>query len=160
MFLFFSLCPFPCFSFQLFLSFTPLSVFWFLTHPPTSLGPVSVLRCRCWKNWTALSYHKGETVRRCDRPEGDRKDATFCASVLSRYYAPLLSGSSLFSRMSLASVPSSIRSSLVITPMVLKPTCTPSHANLLTVFHHMHLNKNRMIQRSITKETSWILVCK
>lgn len=34
---------------------------------------------------------------------------------------PLRSGSSLFSRMSLASVPSSIRSSLVITPMVLRP---------------------------------------
>lgn len=35
--------------------------------------------------------------------------------------APLLKGSSLFSRMSLASVPSSIRSSLVMTPMVRRP---------------------------------------
>lgn len=34
---------------------------------------------------------------------------------------PLLKGSSLFSRMSLASVPSSIRSSLVMTPMVRRP---------------------------------------
>lgn len=37
---------------------------------------------------------------------------------------PLRSGSNLFSRMSLASVPSSIRSSLVITPMVLRPEHT------------------------------------
>lgn len=37
------------------------------------------------------------------------------------FLSPLLSGSSLFSRMSFASVPSSIRSSLVITPMVLIP---------------------------------------
>ena len=34
---------------------------------------------------------------------------------------PLRRGSSLFSRMSLASVPSSMRSSLVMTPMVLRP---------------------------------------
>lgn len=35
--------------------------------------------------------------------------------------APLRSGSSLFSRTSRASVPSSIKSSLVITPIVLRP---------------------------------------
>lgn len=35
--------------------------------------------------------------------------------------SPLLSGSNLFSRISFASVPSSIRSNLVITPMVLRP---------------------------------------
>lgn len=35
--------------------------------------------------------------------------------------APLLKGRSLFSRTSLASVPSSIRSSLVMTPMVRRP---------------------------------------
>lgn len=153
-FLLFSLCPFPCFSFQLFLSFTPLSVFWFLTRSPTSFGPVFVLRCRCWKHWKALSYHKGETVRRCDRPEGDRKGATFCVSVLSRYYAPLLSGSSLFSKMSLASVPSSIRSSLVITPMVLKP-------DPVTQIYQQYfimcicIKITRMIQRAIINETSF-----
>lgn len=43
---------------------------------------------------------------------------------LSAQLAPRRSGSSLFSKMSFASVPSSIRSSLVITPMVRTPERT------------------------------------
>lgn len=42
-------------------------------------------------------------------------------SVVLMCVIPLRSGNNLFSRMSLASVPSSIKSSLVITPMVLRP---------------------------------------
>src|SRR4029434_10842445 len=46
--------------------------------------------------------------------------------------SPLRSGRSLFSRISRASVPSSIRSSLVITPMVLRPTHTHTHTHTHT----------------------------
>lgn len=42
-------------------------------------------------------------------------------SVCAVGYKPLLNGSSLFSRISLASVPSSMRSSFVMTPMVRRP---------------------------------------
>lgn len=59
--------------------------------------------------------HKGETVRQ----RSEARPSSVCS--------PLLRGSSLFSRISLASVPSSIRSNLVITPMVLKPTSTNTH---------------------------------
>src|SRR4029434_701471 len=57
--------------------------------------------------------------------------------------SPLRSGRSLFSRISRASVPSSIRSSLVITPMVLRPTHshthTHTHTHTLTQTHtHTH----------------------
>lgn len=47
-----------------------------------------------------------------------------CPAVTGRRFlaaSPRRSGSSLFSKMSRASVPSSIRSSLVITPMVRSP---------------------------------------
>lgn len=71
-------------------------------------------------------YHKRETV--CQGPEVERPSAV---------RSPLLSGSSLFSRISLASVPSSIRSSLVITPMVLIPTGKP-HADT----HHNEYLRN------------------
>ena len=37
------------------------------------------------------------------------------------FVLPLLNGSSLFSRISLASVPSSIKSNFVMTPMVRRP---------------------------------------
>lgn len=49
---------------------------------------------------------------------------TFTIQVLKRFnffYIPLLSGKVLFSKISLASVPSSIKSNLVITPMVRIP---------------------------------------
>lgn len=71
-------------------------------------------------------YHKRETVCQC--PEVKRPSAV---------RSPLLSGSSLFSRISLASVPSSIRSSLVITPMVLIPTGSPH-----TDTHHYEYLRN------------------
>ena len=43
--------------------------------------------------------------------------------LLGPAHTPLLSGKSLFSRISRASVPSSIRSNLVRTPMVRTPAC-------------------------------------
>uniref|UniRef100_A0A915KTI6 Uncharacterized protein n=1 Tax=Romanomermis culicivorax TaxID=13658 RepID=A0A915KTI6_ROMCU len=46
------------------------------------------------------------------------------------FSSPLLKGSSLFSSTSLASVPSSIKSSLVNTPIVLNPAGSVSLANL------------------------------
>ena len=57
---------------------------------------------------------------------------------------PLRSGSSLFSRTSRASVPSSIRSSLVMTPMVLRPT---SQTN--PTLHNLH--KTNKFQRYISQ---------
>lgn len=59
-------------------------------------------------------------------PHHQRKSATGYNTL------PLRRGSSLFSRTSLASVPSSIRSSLVMTPMVLRPVSqtNPTSHNL------------------------------
>lgn len=53
--------------------------------------------------------------------------ATPSKSCIGHSTLPLRSGSSLFSRTSLASVPSSMRSSLVMTPMVLRPAPQTNH---------------------------------
>lgn len=72
---------------------------------------------------------KSEHVRMCTTspwPQGGERRAWECGR------SPLLSGRSLFSRISLASVPSSIRSNLVITPMVLKPVVSHGRENSIT----------------------------
>lgn len=80
------------------------------------------------------------SMRACVQLPRDHKGAT--VSRRERMPSPLLSGSSLFSRISFASVPSSIRSSLVITPMVLKPVVSHGTEN--------NINTNMQKQNSIT----------
>ena len=72
---------------------------------------------------------------------------------------PLRKGSSLFSSTSLASVPSSIRSSLVMTPIVRKPEAAAQTSNRLTsrtsnrsiAFHRTHQKEAR---GCVTKTTT------
>ncbi len=76
---------------------------------------------------------------------------------------PLRSGSSLFSRMSLASVPSSIRSSLVITPMVLRPEHTHSQcffkrANYMTSTNTLDNKYKNTTQEKAPRAPTWISV--
>lgn len=80
------------------------------------------------------------SVRACVQLPRDHKGGT--VSWRKRVHSPLLSGSSLFSRISFASVPSSIRSSLVITPMVLEPVVSHGTEN--------NINTNMQKQNSIT----------
>lgn len=68
---------------------------------------------------TALSTGETKVVR--GRIRGDAKPSWFVI--------PLRKGSSLFSSTSLASVPSSIRSSLVMTPIVRKPEAATQTSN-------------------------------
>lgn len=83
---------------------------------------------------------KCERARMCTtapRPQGGNGEPE-----KALVHSPLLSGSSLFSRISFASVPSSIRSSLVITPMVLEPVVSHGTEN--------NINTNMQKQNSIT----------
>lgn len=70
--------------------------------------------------------------------------------------SPLRSGSSLFSRMSRASVPSSIRSSLVITPIVRRPKekCVTGNTDVL-IFTHGWGRGFRVYTDSLMKQFSW-----
>lgn len=93
---------------------------WFISLPPSlpSLQEPSVIflfsSCPALGR-SAFSPQEGNNVSLRFAEVGKR-------SLFIHRSSPLRRGSSLFSRMSLASVPSSIRSSLVITPMVLIPT--------------------------------------
>lgn len=76
------------------------------------LPPVDVFLAAVDHADVACATRRGESAQPQQMPHtGD----------LLAQLAPRRSGSSLFSKMSLASVPSSIRSSFVITPMVRKP---------------------------------------
>lgn len=73
------------------------------------------------KEWKRRWCHLGDS----GTSRGNRRREDISSEGTVRKHKPLRSGSSLFSRTSRASVPSSIRSSLVITPMVLRPTAGP-----------------------------------
>lgn len=127
---------------ELFTSFSRVNIcFWSLSR---SAGKVSRMwLVSCWLR-TRCRYGVPILSAMCRYDGCDRKNlrsasnATFMSflpsislwDLLTTPIYPRLSGSNLFSKISLASVPSSIKSNLVMTPMVRRPSGSTSLANL------------------------------